>query len=66
MFPSHDHGQKLGGFADWRTGDHLHLDMAFEPIEREWLDWSIHWVDPVPILKEHLDPNVVQAMLDKD
>lgn len=62
-------GQALGGFADWghspTKGDHLHFDMAYDPVEREWLDPSIRWVDPVIILSEHLDPNRVRAMLAK-
>ena len=59
-------GQKLGSFANWRSGDHLHLDMATNYFEREWLDWGIHWVDPVDVLKEHLDPARVDAMIARD
>ena len=59
-------GLWLGGFADWpKKGDHLHLDMALDPFTREWLDPNIRWVHPVPILKEHLDPEMVDAMLRK-
>ena len=59
-------GQALGGFADYRlgdTGDHLHFDMALDSFTREWLTPSIRWVDPVPVLKAHLDSARVDAML---
>lgn len=59
-------GQRLGGFADWRGtngGDHLHLDMATVPYTREYLDSGVPFVDPVPVLKAHLDPLIVDAML---
>ena len=58
-------GQRLGGFANWSTGDHLHLDCALDPFTREWLDPNIRWRNPVPILKAHLDPAIVDAMLRK-
>ena len=59
-------GQKLGGFANWtRTGggDHLHLDMALDPVEDEWLDPGIRCVDPVGVLSEVLAPEVVREMV---
>jgi len=59
-------GQTLGGFADYKlgdTGDHLHFDMALDPFTREWLTPSIYWVDPVSVLKVHLDLARVDAML---
>lgn len=59
-------GQTLGGFADYRlgdTGDHLHFDMALDPFTTEWLTPSIRWVDPVPVLRAHLDNVIVDAML---
>ena len=64
-------GQTLGGFADWghspTKGDHLHFDMATEPFTTEWLNKQrvINWVNPVDILKQHLDPARVDAMLKK-
>jgi murein DD-endopeptidase MepM/ murein hydrolase activator NlpD len=58
-------GQALGGFADWKTGDHLHFDMATEQFTREWLTRGINWIDPVPVLKAHLDPKRVDAMLER-
>jgi len=56
-------GEKLGGFANWRTGDHLHFDMALDPFTREWLDPTIHWIDPVEVLKDTLDPHIVDEMI---
>ena len=56
-------GQTLGPFDNWRTGDHLHLDMALDRFAREWLATGIRWVDPIPVLKAHLDPVRVDAML---
>lgn len=59
-------GQCLGGFADWpERGDHLHFDMALDEFTREWLDPRIRWLDPVPVLKSHHDPAIVDAMLRK-
>ncbi len=58
-------GQRLGGFANWQGingGDHLHLDMATAPYTREWIGGA-PFVDPVPILKAHLDPDMVDALL---
>jgi len=56
-------GEDLGEFANWRTGDHLHFDMALDEFTREWLDPNIRWKDPVPVLKAHHDPAIVDAML---
>ena len=56
-------GQSLGPFANWKTGDHLHFDCALDEFNREWLDTSIRWVDPVPVLKAHLPPERVDAMI---
>lgn len=58
-------GDKLGAFADWATGDHLHFDMALDAYDREWCTPSIRWLDPVGVLKAHLDPARVDAMLEK-
>ena len=61
-------GQILGGFANYTLGDggdHLHFDMATNAFTREWLTPTIQWVDPVPILKAHLDSKRVAAMLRK-
>lgn len=56
-------GDVLGLFADWETGDHLHFDMATDYFEREYLTPGINWIDPVPILKQHLGEEEVKAML---
>ena len=58
-------GDKLGAFADWRTGDHLHFDVRDRPFTREWLSGP-GWLDPVPILKAHLSPSLVDAILKDD
>ena len=58
---------KLGNYQAADTGDHLHFDDCLDPIT--WSEFKTHtkrWVDPVPILKAHLDPAVVDAMLKKD
>ena len=62
-------GHHLGDLGDYgpgpTKGDHLHFDAARDSI---W--WpcyrtrSIYWIDPVPVLKAHLDPVVVDAMLE--
>lgn len=56
-------GNTLGAFADWRTGDHLHLDMSRTPYTVEWFTDGM--LDPIPILKAHLDPARVNAMVAK-
>ena len=57
-------GQTLGVIADWpNEGDHLHLDAALDPVGREWVTPDIRWIDPAEILKAHIDPALVDAML---
>jgi len=56
-------GQKLGAFADWKTGDHLHFDCAQVPYTTEYLSSGIAFLDPVPVLKAHLDAALVDALL---
>lgn len=57
-------GQTLGFIADWPTeGDHLHLDAALDPFTREWVTPDIRWVDPAPILRAHIDSDLVDGML---
>lgn len=59
-------GQTIGAFANYTLsggGDHLHFDMATNEFTREWLTATINWLDPVPVLKAHLDPARVDAML---
>jgi len=55
-------GDKLGPFANWRTGDHLHFDMAHTRFTTEWLARSVDWVDPGEVLREHIDPDLVDSM----
>jgi len=47
---------------------HLHFDMAWTPFEHNWW-WTRHpeveWANPVWILKQHLDPAKVDAMISK-
>jgi len=55
-------GQRLGGFADWpKGGDHLHFDMSRDAYTTEWM--TPGKLDPVPVLKAHLDSELVDAML---
>ena len=54
-------GDVLGYLGDYRAGgDHLHFDMALDPIPPgAWLTPGIRWVDPIVVLKAHLDPDYV-------
>jgi len=59
-------GQRLGRFADWKRGDggdHLHFDMSWTAYTMQWFTSGM--LDPVPILKAHLDSELVDAMLRK-
>ena len=56
-------GDKLGGFADWRTGDHLHLDMSTTEYTTEWKPWGM--LNPIAVFKMHLDAADVDAMVTK-
>jgi murein DD-endopeptidase MepM/ murein hydrolase activator NlpD len=47
-------GDKLGAFADWRTGDHLHLDMRSRAYTREWLSGD-GWLNPIDVLMDRMD-----------
>jgi hypothetical protein len=58
-------GDTVGAFADWKTGDHLHLDMALDRFTTEWCSGGIRWIDPVPVLMAHLDVGRVRAMLQR-
>ena len=67
-------GQELGHLGNYlKGGDHLHFDMckrAFHPCVW-WASTSgatnnerlSYWVDPVSVLKAHLDPDTVDASL---
>jgi murein DD-endopeptidase MepM/ murein hydrolase activator NlpD len=56
-------GDKLGSFANYKDGDHAHVDGADEPITRQWLTAGVSWFDPVERLKQRIDPAAVDAML---
>ena len=59
-------GQELGRLGDYVRGDHLHFDMATTPFGwNYWRSRSVDWVDPLPILRAHLDAAQVDAMLEK-
>lgn len=62
-------GQLLGFIGNWTGGDggdHLHFDAATDPFYwGAWLQSSINWVDPVEILREHLDGDTITAMLSR-
>jgi len=58
----------IGNYTLGAGGDHLHLDAALDPFEPHWWFTNhpvVRWIDPVPILKAHLDPAQVEAMLEK-
>jgi len=54
-------GDKLGAFADWRTGDHLHLDMSRTAYTTKFFTPGM--LGPLPVLRAHLDPERVAAMV---
>lgn len=64
-------GDCLGTIGNYKLGaggDHLHLDMAWQPFGVHW--WftnhpEIEWANPTYILKAHLDHDLVDAMLRK-
>ena len=58
-------GQCLGHLGSYAPGgDHLHFDMALDAFHPGcWLVSGVRWIDPVPVLKAHLDPNIVDASL---
>ncbi|MBN2389908.1 MAG: M23 family metallopeptidase [Anaerolineae bacterium] len=60
-------GQLLGYIGNWTGGDggdHLHLDMALTPFYwAAWLAAADEWIDPVGVLRAHLEPEIVDALL---
>lgn len=61
-------GDILGPIGNWTGGDggdHLHLDMSYTPYTREWIIGGPTYVDPTPILKDLLDPYLVDEMFRK-
>lgn len=63
-------GELLGYLGDWRGGDggdHLHFDMGWNYFAWDWwLTAKVDWVDPLPVLKEHLDPALVERMVGRN
>jgi len=56
----------LGDYTGGDTGDHLHFDAALQAFEwNVYRDASISWIDPVPVLRRHLDGKVIDGMLEK-
>lgn len=58
----------IGNYTQGAGGDHLHFDMALDPFEPHY--WftrhpEVCWIDPLPILKAYLDPEIVDAMVFK-
>lgn len=62
-------GQELGSLGDWRGGDggdHLHFDMAWSYFGWNWwLTPKVDWLDPLPVLREHLGESEVELMCGK-
>lgn len=62
-----DVGANLGRIDKYPGGyAHLHFDMAWQPIGRNW--WftkhpGVEWANPAWVLKQHLDGDAVDAML---
>jgi murein DD-endopeptidase MepM/ murein hydrolase activator NlpD len=60
----------LGNLGDYQagdTGDHLHLDTCLDPFTwHEFKTAGKRWIDPVPVLKAHLQEKVIEEMLKKD
>jgi len=54
----------IGNYVRGRGGDHLHFDMALDAFGWSWwLTPGVQWIDPLPVLKAHLDPALVDAMV---
>lgn len=59
----------LGNYQMGGGGDHLHFDCALDNFGAHW--WfsrhsQVRWIDPVPVLKDHLDPVIVNKMLTRN
>ncbi len=62
-------GVCLGNIGNYKLGaggDHAHWDTARSPFDVHW--WltrhpKVLWCDPIPILKRHFDPVVIDAMM---
>lgn len=56
---------KLGDYRGGDTGDHLHFDMCLTPFTWSEFKTQKRWIDPIPVLKAHLDDHVIDEMLKK-
>lgn len=58
----------MGNYTLGAGGDHFHIDLATSPIGPHWW-WSSHpevtWIDPLFLMRAHLDPDVVDLMVKK-
>jgi len=60
-------GEELGEIDIYPGGAaHCHIDMAWQPFKTNW--WfnrhpEIEWANPAYILKTHIDPDLVDAMM---
>lgn len=59
----------LGNYTRGDGGDHCHFDMALDPFEPHW--WFLHhpevrWIDPLPVLAQHLGADLVDLMVSKE
>jgi murein DD-endopeptidase MepM/ murein hydrolase activator NlpD len=60
-------GQVIGSLGDYKGGDHLHFDVARDMFSsRSWLTPGIRWIDPIPVLKAHLNPDLVDQMVSRN
>jgi hypothetical protein len=62
-------GTILGHIGPYARGDHLHFDCAKDAFGPHW--WftrhpEVEWIDPVPVLKRHLDTKRIKQMLEKE
>lgn len=65
-------GQCLGHIGNYKLGDggdHCHFDMALDPFEPTW--WflyhpEVRWIDPLPVLAQHLGADLVDLMVSKE
>lgn len=59
-------GQQIGELGNYSGGDHLHFDAATTPFG--WNYWRarfVGWIDPLPILRAHLDNELIDKMLER-
>jgi murein DD-endopeptidase MepM/ murein hydrolase activator NlpD len=59
----------LGNYTAGDGGDHLHFDMALSAFEPQWwftLHEDVLWLNPLPILAQHMGPALVDLMVSKE